>query len=246
MPFNFQLPLMPTWGATTTREVVDAYEAALPRDAWPNWVLGNHDIGRVASRVGMRQAPIAQMLLLTLRGTPTCYYGDEIGMQDVPIPQDIVQDPQGIRFPGYSRDPERTPMQWDAGPYASFSTVEPWLPLAENYATQNVATQRDDPRALLNLVRTLIHLRRSLPALHIGAYRSLDVSNDAIFAYLRSTAEQRLVIVLNFGSEPQQIDLSALGASGEVLCTTYLDQVGDRTLKQLDVRPDEGLLIRLD
>jgi alpha-glucosidase len=208
-------------------------------------VLGNHDIGRVATRIGARQAPVAQMLLLTLRGTPTCYYGDELGMQDVPIPQDIVQDPQGIRFPGYSRDPERTPMQWDASPNAGFSEVEPWLPLAENYTTQNVAAQRDDPRSLLNLVHTLTHLRRDMPALQIGDYRSLDTHNDDIFAYERFTPEQRLLVVLNFSAGDQQVELNSLGTSGELLCTTYLDQTGPRDLGQLALRPDEGLLIRL-
>jgi alpha-glucosidase len=166
-------------------------------------------------------------------------------MQDVPIPQDIVQDPQGIRFPGYSRDPERTPMQWDASPHAGFSTVEPWLPVAANSTTRNVATQRDDPRSLLNLVRTLTHLRRDLPALQIGDYRSLDTHNDDIFAYVRSTPEQRLLVVLNFGPDEQQISLAALGASGDLLCTTYLDQTGPRDLGQLTLRPDEGLLMRL-
>jgi alpha-glucosidase len=245
MPFNFQLPLMPSWSAATTRDIIDAYEAAVPQGAWPNWVLGNHDIGRVASRIGARQAPVAQMLLLTLRGTPTCYYGDELGMQDVPIPQDIVQDPQGIRFPGYSRDPERTPMQWDASPHAGFSTVEPWLPVAANSTTRNVATQRDDPRSLLNLVRTLTHLRRDLPALQVGDYRSLDTGNDDIFAYVRSTPEQQLLVVLNFGADEQQLDLTTLSASGDLLCTTYLDQTGLRDLRQLTLRPDEGLLMRL-
>jgi alpha-glucosidase len=110
LPFNFQFVTMPTWEAHTIRQVVDAYEAALPQGGWPNWVLGNHDRPRIASRVGREQARIAQMLLLTLRGTPTCYYGDELGMQNVAVPPELMYDPQGKDNPQHSRDRQRTPM----------------------------------------------------------------------------------------------------------------------------------------
>ena len=124
LPFNFQLVTMPTWQASTIRQVVDAYEAALPRGAWPNWVLGNHDRPRIATRVGREQARTAQMLLLTLRGTPTCYYGDELGMQNVAIPAAPMHDPPGKQDPQHSRDPQRTPMQWDTSPNAGFCPPE--------------------------------------------------------------------------------------------------------------------------
>src|SRR5690606_17789642 len=99
LPFNFQLVTM-AWDASVVKHAVDAYEAALPPDGWPNWVLGNHDNHRIASRIGEAQARVAAMLLLTLRGTPTLYYGDEIGMADVPIPPDRVQDPYEKNVPG--------------------------------------------------------------------------------------------------------------------------------------------------
>ncbi|PLS77720.1 MAG: alpha-amylase, partial [Chloroflexi bacterium] len=143
LPFNFQLILLP-WDAQVVREAVDTYEAALPAGAWPNWVLGNHDQPRIASRVGLDQARVAQMMLLTLRGTPTCYYGDEIGMQNVPIPPHQMHDPQGKDDPAHSRDPERTPMQWDASANAGFTSGQPWLPVADNYTTVNVVAQRED------------------------------------------------------------------------------------------------------
>ena len=104
LPFNFHLISTP-WEAEAIAALIERYEAALPEGGWPNWVLGNHDRSRVATRVGPAQAGVAAMLLLTLRGTPTIYYGDEIGMTDVPID---TADPAG-------RDPERTPMQWDRG-----------------------------------------------------------------------------------------------------------------------------------
>ena len=115
--------------------------------AWPSWVLGNHDRHRIASRVGPAQARVAAVLLLTLRGTPTLYYGDEIGMTDVPIPPDRVQDPFERNVPGLGlgRDPERTPMQWSAAPNAGFTAGTPWLPVAADYRETNVETQRRDP-----------------------------------------------------------------------------------------------------
>ena len=125
------------WKARAVSALIDQYESALPSGAWPNWVLGNHDRSRVGSRVGPAQARLAAMLLLTLRGTPTLYNGDEIGMQDVSIPPDAVRDPFERNVPGrgFGRDPERTPMQWDAGPHAGFSAETPWLPIADDYRT---------------------------------------------------------------------------------------------------------------
>ena len=112
LPFNFQLLELP-WQADVIGEAILGYEAVLPAHGWPNWVLGNHDRPRVASRVGTRQARVAAMLLLTLRGTPTIYYGDEIGMTDVEIPPGLERDPARFHGPGGGRDPERTPMRWD-------------------------------------------------------------------------------------------------------------------------------------
>ena len=153
LPFNFHL-ILTAWQAQAVGALIETYEAALPAGAWPNWVLGNHDRPRAASRVGGDQARVAAVLLLTLRGTPTLYQGDELGMQDVPIPAEAVQDPVERNLPGLGlgRDPERTPMQWDASPNAGFTmpTVRPWLPLAADYATMNVAVQRDDLQSMLS------------------------------------------------------------------------------------------------
>ena len=122
LPFNFALLETP-WHARAIAKLIDEYEAALPPGAWPNWVLGNHDRPRVASRVGEAQARVAAMLLLTLRGTPTLYYGDEIGLPQATIPPERVQDPFEKNVPGLGlgRDGCRTPMQWDASRYAGFS-----------------------------------------------------------------------------------------------------------------------------
>ena len=247
MPFNFGLLELPEWETRAVGSLVKAYEKALPEGAWPNWVLGNHDNPRVASRVGPDRARTAQILLLTLRGTPTCYYGDEIGMPDVKIPPEMVQDPQGVKDPNYNRDPARTPMQWDEGPNADFcpEAAEPWLPVADDYETVNVEVQRDDPRSILALFRRLVSLRRKLPALTVGSYRPLDTGDATVQAYLREYEEQRVLVVHNFTAERRTLDLSGADSEGEVLCSTYLDRTGHLDLKALGVRPDEGILVAL-
>ena len=126
MPHNQSLILKP-WKAPELRDAIESYLGALPESVWPNWVLSNHDKPRIATRAGSaEQARVARMLLLTLRGTPTLYYGDELGMEHVPIPPDEIQDPFEKLDPGrgQGRDPQRTPMQWDgsepsAGPRAA-------------------------------------------------------------------------------------------------------------------------------
>ena len=108
MPFNFAL-LSTLWSARSIENIIADYERALPTGAWPNWVLGNHDRPRIASRVGPEQARVAAMLLLTLRGTPTLYYGDEIGMHQVAIAPEEVRDPFEKNVPGIGRRPRRLP-----------------------------------------------------------------------------------------------------------------------------------------
>jgi alpha-glucosidase len=151
LPFNFHL-ISTAWTAAAIAVLVEEYEAALPPGAWPNWVLGNHDQNRIAARLGPAQARIAAMLLLTLRGTPTIYYGDEIGTPSVPIPDEAVCDPVEFREPGLGRDPERTPMAWDASPHAGFSKVKPWLPLHADWATRNVSVMSADELSILMLL----------------------------------------------------------------------------------------------
>ena len=127
LPFNFQLIDAP-WNARRLAATDRAStRPRCPPGGWPNWVLGNHDRPRIAARLGEAQARVAAMLLLTLRGTPTLYYGDELGLGRRRIPPDRVQDPRELREPGLGlgRDPVRTPMPWDGSPNAGFTTGEP-------------------------------------------------------------------------------------------------------------------------
>ncbi|HXG39879.1 MAG TPA: alpha-amylase family glycosyl hydrolase [Candidatus Limnocylindrales bacterium] len=243
LPFNFQLILLP-WDPLRINEWIARYEAALPPGAWPNWVLGNHDQRRIATRVGRAQARVAAMLLLTLRGTPTIYYGDEIGMVDVAIPPERIVDPAGRETPEHSRDPERTPMQWDDSPNAGFCPegVEPWLPVAPDYRTTNVAAERDDPRSILSLHRRLIALRRAEPALCVGDWAPV-AATPATLVYLRTFGERRLAVALNLTGEAAAVELPDLGGSRRILLSTGLDRDGEPVGRRVVLRPDEGLLI---
>jgi alpha-glucosidase len=226
LPFNFQL-IAAKWDAAEIARRITRYEAALPEGAWPNWVLGNHDRPRVAARFGEAQARVAAMLLLTLRGTPTLYYGDELGMADVAIPPDRVRDPAELRQPGLGigRDPVRTPMAWDAAPQAGFTNGEPWLPLHADWATRNVEAQRADPASMLSLHRKLLALRRTHPVLSLGAITDVRAEGDLLI-YAREYAGERLTIVLNLGGE----------------CVTYDWRGAQALLSTLDGEPEPGML----
>ena len=241
-PFNFHLISTP-WEAREIAKLIETYENVLPPAGWPTWVLGNHDRSRVASRVGPAQARVAAMLLLTLSDTPTLYYGDEIGMADVPIPPGLVQDPweKNVRGIGLGRDPERTPMQWDASPNAGFTTGTPWLPVAADYEKTNVAAQRDDPRSVLSLHRALLALRRAEPALSAGSHTQVAASDD-LLAYVREGEGRRFLVVLNMGAESRTFD----GASeGRVVLSTGLDREGEEVSGALELRGEEGMIVAL-
>ena len=247
LPFNFQLVLA-SWHARSVARLIREYESALPEGAWPNWVLGNHDQHRIASRVGPAQARVAAMLLLTLRGTPTLYYGDEIGMHDVPIPPDKVQDPFEKNVPGkgVGRDAERTPMQWSAAPNAGFTAGEPWLPIAADYQRVNVEAQRSDPDSMLTLYSRLIALRRAEPALEIGRFEPVEADAD-LLAYLRRSraGENDFMIVLNLGSRPSTFTLPESVHPGTIALSTYRDRDGASAQSELQLRADEGVIVRV-
>jgi alpha-glucosidase len=246
LPFNFHLIHSP-WDARQIEALISRYEAALPAYGWPNWVLGNHDQHRLASRIGAAQVRVAAMLLLTLRGTPTLYYGDEIGMRNVAIPPGLVQDPWEKNVPGLGlgRDPERTPMQWDDRLNAGFTIGTPWLPVAADYAAVNVAAERCDPTSVLMLYRRLMALRREMPALSVGTYEPIIASGD-VLAYVRAYAGQRLLVMLNLGSQPQQLELSSAPLQGWIALSTHLDRAGERVGGAISLRADEGAIILVD
>lgn len=239
LPFNFQLIGAPS-DAGVLAGLICRYESLLPPGGWPNWVLGNHDRSRVASRFGAEAAPLAAMLLLTLRGTPTLYYGDELGLTDVPVPPEMIQDPWEKRVPGFGlgRDPVRSPMPWDAGAGAGFTTGTPWLPLNGDHATRNVSVMQAGRNNLLHLTRDLLALRKAEPALHAGAYGLIESRSD-ILVYERIHGARRLLIVLNMSAAARHTPVPAY----ELLLSTHRDRMGEIGEKLLRLRPQEGVIL---
>jgi len=248
IPFNFML-MKEAWNAVGMRENIRAYYAALPEGAQPNFVLGSHDEHRFATRYGYENHRSAALMLLTLRGTPTLYYGDELGMVDADIPVDKMVDPQGIgnNNPELSRDPERTPMQWDTSPNAGFSIpdAEPWLPIHPNYQEGiTVADQESDPQSTLAFYRQLLSLRREHTALHTGDFAFIEISNDQIMAFTRQAEGETFATVINFGDTQQTVDLSDLGTALTVALSTQFHQ-RDLDAAAVVLAPHEGVLLRV-
>lgn len=242
MPFNFSLIETP-WTARDVVALIDRYEGLLPEGAWPNWVLGNHDRPRLAARIGERQARIAAMLLLTLRGTPTLYYGDEIGLPQVEIPAGRVHDPVALRVPALGRDGCRTPMQWDRSPHAGFSTATPWLPQSPDAETRNVDDQLADPASLLNLYRRLIAVRRAHPALVAGTYKRI-VADRGLLTFLRQEGDERFVIALNLSGETATAVLPD-DEKGTVLVSSGADREGQSVAGRIELAGNEGVVVKL-
>jgi alpha-glucosidase len=245
LPFNFSL-LSANWHAPSIARLISEYEEALPAGGWPNWVLGNHDRPRIASRVGSDQARIAAMLLLTLRGTPTIYYGDEIAMDEVAIAPNRVRDPLGKNAAGprLGRDGCRTPMRWDATRHAGFSTTEPWLPLEGTSDASNVVAQRRDKRSMYQLHCRLIELRRKRTALSLGGYGSVFADGN-LLVFTRELGRERILVALNFDGETTAVSL----ASGELAGRLLLSSVGDRENElihgSVKLRPHEGAVVEV-
>jgi alpha-glucosidase len=241
LPFNFHL-MQCAWTADAIAGIIKEYEAALPVGAWPNWVVGNHDQPRIATRIGPAKARIAAMLLLTLRGTPTMYYGDEIGMADVVIPAAEVQDPAEKNEPGkgQGRDPERTPMQWDSSRMAGFTEGTPWLRLAADHATVNVATLSGQSDSVLSLYRTLIGLRSSNAALNTGGVENVS-SNGKVLRYERFDGRERFAILLNLSDGQKE----AATAAGHIVVSTHMDRSAEAVTSTLSLRAFEGVIVEL-
>jgi alpha-glucosidase len=247
LPFNFLLISVP-WDAPTIAALIDEYEGALPAGGWPNWVLGNHDQPRITSKVGMAQARVAAILLLTLRGTPTIYYGDEIGMQDIAIPFEEVQDPQGLNMPdkNLSRDPARTPMQWDNSINAGFTTGKPWLRIDKAYPRKNVISEKENPYSILNLYKRIIALRNNEPALNAGQYRPV-MSDNKLIAYIReATGGKKFLIVLNLSHAPAYFKCGMENIKGKVVLSTSPELEGSFVTNSIPLNGDEGIIVELE
>jgi alpha-glucosidase len=244
LPFNFSL-LGASWHASVIAGLIGEYEAALPSGGWPNWVLGNHDWPRIASRIGPDQAKVATMLLLTLRGTPTIYYGDEIAMKEVTIAPDQVRDPleKNVRGQGLGRDGCRTPMQWDRTTHAGFSSVESWLPVGI-MDHDNVVAQLCDNTSMYWLCRRLIDLRRKCPALSLGSYGSVR-ADENLLIFTREHGGEQLLVALNFAGEPAAASFPSGEWSGRLLISSAGDRAGESVRGSVNLRAHEGTVVEI-
>lgn len=242
LPFNFRFIQLQKWSADGAKAIVDSMEGAMPPFAWPNYVIGNHDRTRPATRVGGQgQARVAGMMLLTLRGTPTLYQGDELGMLEAKIAPEKMQDPWGINLgPERTRDGCRTPIQWDSSAHAGFSTVEPWLPVQDDYTWRNYTDMSADPTSILSLYKKLVWLRKKTPALSIGSYAPIQAP-DGVFAYIREQDGQRVLVGLNFTGESKPLTLPSVG---KIVISTQLDREG-AVSGVIELRGDEGVIVAL-
>lgn len=245
LAFNFRLTHAP-FSAERFREEVSRFDALVPAEGWPDLVLSSHDAPRHASRYdhpewGDARARLLALLLLTARGTPFLYYGEEIGMRNVPIPPERRRDPLAWTLhPNVSRDPERTPMQWEPGPGAGFTAGEPWLPIAADADVRNVAAQRADRSSLLWLYRDLLSLRRERAVLRRGRFQALPAP-EGVFAFERRLGAERALVALNFGDAPARVDLGG-GAPAAGLRTTHGAPLPS-DLSRVELAPTEGVVL---
>ena len=239
LAFNFSYVHVP-FEATALARVVAESEAIIPAGGWPVWTVSNHDVPRVMSRWAggdERKLRLALLSLLTLRGTPVLYYGDEIGMPNTPLRKSDLQDPLGKRYwpAPRGRDPERTPMHWADAPGGGFtkSGARPWLPLGD-VASRNVEDQRRDRSSTLNFVRDLIAARRVRPELRSGSYMALS-SATGVWAWQRGRDTS---IALNLSDERASVP----AIRGTVLISTTRSRDGDRVDGEITLDPWEGAI----
>ena len=245
LPSNTTLLLQP-WQASALASSIGLYEGSLPKGAWPNWVLGNHDQHRIASRVGVAQSRIAAIMLLTLRGTPIIYYGEEIGMRDIALPFEELKDPQGRSNPSKSKDMSRTPMHWDSCLNAGFSQTKPWISLDNKYSSNNVSLQQQDPASMLSFYKRLIQLRKAEPALQVGNY-VLAFSDAQFLAYKRTLeGHDNFLIVVNLTHIPCYYSTPNISIEGSIVLSTDPELEGMRTQEKLYLNGDVGIIIKLD
>ncbi|CAL1531391.1 unnamed protein product [Lymnaea stagnalis] len=266
IPFNMNLvddlEKMGLSGESLGQLIREEYDN-LPPGAWPTFVIGNHDRHRATAKFGRQYADLLNVLLLTLKGTPTTYYGEEIGMEEISVSYEDTQDPFGknmgpSRYMVYSRDPCRGPMQWDDAAHAGFTTGDrPWLPVHSNYQTVNVKIQSDDggPLSSLKIYKLLAKLRQE-PAFLCGDVEYAVCDRD-VFAYLRQHPDykDRYLVLLNPGKAAVlNLDITASPVEAQegrvVVCTPHVDPsmtIGQQVkLNRLNLKPGDGLVVRLD
>jgi alpha-glucosidase len=249
--FSFDFTHAPFHASRFLKPIRDWEQVGRAHGIWPNYVLGNHDVPRMATRHAGGEddarLKVLMALLLTLRGTPYLYYGEEIGMRDIHLKRGQILDPPGKRFwPFYKgRDGCRSPMQWDGSTFAGFSASRPWLPVHPNHARRNVAFQQADPHSLFHFTRKLLHLRKKTPALQRGEFVLPDTQTKDTLVYLRRNADGTVMVALNFSPREVRIDLpqDAAGRALELLLSSHDPAVQAPAMQNL--APYEACLFKV-
>jgi alpha-glucosidase len=224
LAFDFSLIHSTKWEAERFFNCISKWDSLIPEGAWPCYVLNNHDVPRSISRFSKKgfeaeQAKILGMMLLTLRGTPFLYYGDEIGMKDGKLSRKDLVDPLKKYWPFFiGRDPERTPMQWSSEKNAGFTSAKPWLPVNPDFRQKNVEAQSQDASSILNFYKDLISLRREKKALHRGKWIPGNAKDD-VMSYTRREEDQEICVVLNFSNASKTFRPDGTGTWKVILST---------------------------
>ena len=242
-PFNFLLLGLSNWTGFSVSQNVSSWLDNMPNNSWPNWVLGNHDNPRIANKVGNYLARAVNVLLLTLPGTPTSYYGEEIFMTDVYVPPNKIHDLSG-------RDKERTPMQWNKDTNAGFTSpgVDPWLPVATNFTQYNVEVERSDNTSMLSLYKQLVYLRSNDSFKYTGY--ELVANTTEVYAfrrfYNRSTDEY--IVVVNFGEASIDANVNSTTVADlkdpTIVLSSNLNRTGNVTLASVSLASGEAVVIK--
>nr|XP_046471321.1 alpha-glucosidase-like isoform X1 [Neodiprion pinetum]XP_046471323.1 alpha-glucosidase-like isoform X1 [Neodiprion pinetum] len=259
-PFNFNL-ISNVDGSSNAAEIkesaLDEWLNNVPDNATSNWVIGNHDQSRVASRYSPEQVDAMNMINLLLPGVSVTYYGEEIGMEDQWISWEDTQDPQGCgadedTYEDYTRDPNRTPMQWDATTSAGFSTSNStWLPVNSNYLTLNLAAQIDADVSHYKVFQELTTLRKE-SVIQEGTV-NVQLLNDNVMAFsreLESSSDSIMIVVTNFANHTEMISLEAFENAPDTLVVSIASIDSDLTAgttvskSSLEISALAGLVLR--
>lgn len=259
MTFNFSFLFQP-WKAERMRSAAIKWYASLPEGAWPNFTLSNHDNLRHYYRYRSgnwteARARVAAAFLLTLRGTPFIYYGEEIGMKGGKLGRKDLRDPLSIRtwpLKKFRRDMARTPMQWDTSANSGFSDGSPWLPVDEDYVGTNVSGQSSDAGSLLTFYKNLISLRKRHSVLQTGDISFPEGIPSDILVYIRRMENQKIIVVLNFTKKKLTLDSgfcfpNDAGLTVSILLGTHRAAGGElKADDSLEIRPYEVLITKMN
>jgi oligo-1,6-glucosidase len=257
------------------KKVYSRWDSAFAEKGWVSIFLGNHDVPRMVSKFGndsprFKEASSKMLttFILSMRGTPYYYNGDELGMANIRFNK--IEDYRDIAaINGYknvknkggdlkayietlkrmSRDNSRTPFQWNNTANAGFTTASPWLKVNPDYITVNAAAQEKDPNSVLNYFKKMVKLRKALPELVYGKYELIDRNNEKVYAYTRTLDNKKVLVLLNFSTTPTDFTtLAGIGKTGQVLINNLSDLPVKTATKgsTFTLQPYQAAIVRLN